>query len=88
MKIILAMILSMSIVFGTVDINKASAKELQGLKGIGVKKASAIIIYRKDNCFKNIYELSNVKGISTKTINKNIDNLEVSKCGNGNFKSQ
>ena len=88
MKIILAMILSMSIVFGTVDINKASAKELQVLKGIGIKKASAIISYRKDNCFKSIYELSNVKGISTKTMNKNIGNLEVSKCGNGNFNSQ
>ena len=80
MKFITMILLGITLAFGAVDINKADAKELQTLNGIGAKKAELIIDYRKNNCFKTIDALAGVKGISTKTINKNRDNLMVSEC--------
>lgn len=50
-----------------ININTASAAELSTLKGIGEKKALAIIKYREKNgAFNNIDELSHVKGIGLK----------------------
>jgi competence protein ComEA len=80
MKILAMIVLGMSLLFGAVDINSASKKELSGLSGIGPKKAEAIIKYRDKNCFKNLNELTNVKGIGKKTIQKNKKNLKVGKC--------
>jgi competence protein ComEA len=53
-----------------VNINTASAKELQQLPSIGVKRAQAIIAYRTKHHFGSIYELTNIKGIGRKTIAK------------------
>jgi len=81
MKIITLLLLSISFLFANIDINHADAKELTALKGIGAKKAQAIISYRKEHkCFKNINELVKVKGISTKTLEKNKSNLTATKC--------
>lgn len=80
MKFITMILLGVTLAFGAVDINKANATELQTLNGVGAKKADAIIAYRKDNCFKNVNALAGVKGISTKTIEKNRKNLKASKC--------
>jgi competence protein ComEA len=53
------------------DINKASANELISLKGVGAKKAQAIVDYRKQNGrFKSVADLAKVKGISTKMLGK------------------
>ena len=52
---------------GKVNINTATVEELKTLKGIGEKKAEAIIEYRKKNgSFKNKEELMNVRGIGKK----------------------
>ena len=81
MKIITLLLLAMSFLFANVDINHATAKELATLKGIGVKKAQTIVTYRKEHkCFKNIEELVKVKGISTKTLEKNRTKLTATKC--------
>ena len=80
MKILAIIILSIGLLFGAVDINTADKKELMSLNGIGAKKAEAIIKHRKENCFKNVNSLSIIKGIGNKTIEKNRDNLEASKC--------
>lgn len=59
-----------------ISINQASAAELQQLKGVGEKKAQAIIRYREQNGrFNQISELQNVKGIGAKFIEKNRDQL-------------
>ena len=55
-----------------VNINKASFKDLMASKGIGEKKAMAIVKYRNSiGKFKNIEQLLEVKGIGEKFIEKN-----------------
>lgn len=50
---------------GVVNINTASALELQTLSGIGEAKATAIVEYREQNgTFETLDELLNVDGIS------------------------
>lgn len=80
MKFLLVMVLGLSLLFGVVDINTASKKELSGLSGVGATKADAIIAYRDANCFKNVKELAKVKGIGNKTVEKNMSNLSASPC--------
>ncbi|MDQ3194889.1 MAG: helix-hairpin-helix domain-containing protein [Pseudomonadota bacterium] len=54
-----------------VDINTASQKELEGVKGIGPVKAKAIIDYRnKNGAFKSVEDLANVKGMDAKSVGK------------------
>jgi len=54
-----------------VNINTASAAELQSLPGIGPSFASRIISYRQDHQgFDNIEEIKNVAGIGEKTFLK------------------
>lgn len=56
-----------------VDINRASASELsEGLKGIGAKKAQAIIEYRNEHgAFRSLRDLEQVKGIGPVLVKKN-----------------
>ena len=67
--------------WAAVDINIASEPELAtALKGVGIKKAKAIVDYRKlHGRFKSIDELAAVKGISSKTIEKNRQNITLTK---------
>ncbi len=60
-----------------VNINSASADQLaSNLKGVGLKKAQAIIDYRKEyGNFKSINELTAVKGIGEKTVAKNREKI-------------
>ncbi len=64
--LILALVWSL---MASVNINKADKEELMSLKGIGEKKAAAIIDYRtKHGKFKSIDELTHVKGIGEKMV--------------------
>ena len=56
-----------------VNINMASAEEIaDGLDGIGISKAQAIIEYRNlSGSFRTVDELVNVKGIGPKIVEKN-----------------
>ncbi len=80
MKILAILVLGFSLMFGAVDINSASVKELTSLKGIGTKKAEAILSYRKAHCFKNVDEITKVKGIGKKFLQKNRANLKTGAC--------
>lgn len=57
----------------SVNLNKAGAKEIaKTLKGIGIKKAKAIVEYReKHGDFQSVEELASVKGIGVAIIAKN-----------------
>ncbi len=80
MKLFTLLVFCVAVLFGAVDINTADKKELTGLNGIGDKKAEAIIAYRDTKCFGSIDELTKVKGIGKKIVEKNKDNLTASKC--------
>jgi competence protein ComEA len=80
MKILAVILLGVTLLFGAVDINKASKSELMSLKGVGSKRADAIIEHRKTKCFKSVAGLTHVKGIGPKFIEKNRKNLKAGKC--------
>lgn len=63
-----------------VNINTAGIKALaDNINGIGPKKAEAIVAYRKaKGPFKSVEELSNVKGVGLKLIEKNKEDLYIS----------
>jgi|GEM_PF-254083 len=64
---------------GPVNINTATAAELAAaIKGVGDKKAAAIVAYRNEHgSFKSVDELKNVPGIGDKTVEANRSNLMV-----------
>jgi len=69
-KVFFMLMFLITSLFATIDINKATLKELMTLPGIGKVKAQAIIKYRQKHPFKNIDDLKNVKGIGPKLFNK------------------
>ena len=76
--LVAVMLLSGGLVWaGNVNINTADAATLaDGLNGVGIKKAQAIVDYRKQHgAFKTVNDLSKVKGINDKLIEKNKDNI-------------
>jgi competence protein ComEA len=75
----LAMLVSMQVYAGPVDINTAGASILAGaIDGVGEKKAATIVAYRDAHGpFNSVDELSNVKGIGAVTVDKNRHNLMV-----------
>ncbi|TKB45907.1 ComEA family DNA-binding protein [Thalassotalea mangrovi] len=65
-------------VMATVDLNKADVSQLQAIKGLGAKKAQAIIDYREANGpFTDVKQLLNVKGIGEKFLMKNAKLLRI-----------
>ncbi len=56
-----------------VNVNQASASQIAaGLKGVGLKTATAIVAYRKANGpFKTADSLMSVKGVGRRTLVKN-----------------
>lgn len=59
--------------FAAVNVNKADAAKIaEELKGIGISKATAIVAYRTQHGpFKTVEQLTKVKGIGLKTVEKN-----------------
>ena len=63
---------------GKVDINTATLAELTSLKGIGGKKAQAIVDYReKQGKFTSVDQLVDVNGIGPATLEANRDMIIV-----------
>lgn len=80
MKILLLFLFSINILFAVVDLNSADQKELITLNGIGAKKAEKILLFRKSHCFKTLDEITKVKGIGKKTLEKNRARMSVGAC--------
>ena len=70
---LLLLFASFGVFAGPVDINTADANTLAAeLNGIGASKAEAIVAYREANGpFKRLEDLVRVKGVGTKTLEKN-----------------
>ncbi len=65
---------------GQVNINTADAQTLASeLSGVGLSKAKAIVEYReKHGPFRNADDLSLVKGIGERTVDRNRADIQVS----------
>jgi len=75
----LAFAVSSFVYAGPVDINVADVQTLaKNIKGVGLKKAQAIVAYREEHgLFSQVEELTKVKGIGRKLVDKNRDSLFV-----------
>jgi competence protein ComEA len=81
MKLLSLLLVGFSLSFGAVDINKADKQELMSIKGVGKAKADAIVEYRnKNNCFKNIEQIKEVKGFGGKFLENNKGKIVASEC--------
>lgn len=81
--LIMASVIAFSIgpAWAAVDINTATAAQLESVNGIGPKKAEAIVEYRKKNGpFKSVDDLENVKGLGKASIDKMRGELTVGKA--------
>ena len=65
---------------GQVNINTADAATIAAeLNGVGLSKAKAIVEYRtKHGPFRSVDDLSLVKGIGERTVDKNRSDIQVS----------
>ena len=65
---------------GQVNINTADAETISAeLNGIGLTKAKAIVEYRKKHGpFRSVEDLSLVKGIGERTVDRNRPDIKVS----------
>ncbi len=84
-KLFLALIFT-SVSLFAMNFQSASKEDLMSIKGIGEKKAAAIIKYRKKNKIRNASDLENVPGIGKEIANnakrgiKNGDKKSVKKA--------
>jgi competence protein ComEA len=61
-----------------ININTATVETLASLNGVGETKAQAIVAYRSENGpFQSAGDLSEVKGIGERTLEKNADRLTI-----------
>ncbi|NJN48245.1 MAG: helix-hairpin-helix domain-containing protein [Candidatus Competibacteraceae bacterium] len=76
--VLLFSLLTLTATAQTIDLNTATAEELATLDGVGATKAAAIVQYREMNGpFSSVDDLTKVKGIGDKTLEKNRSNLTV-----------
>jgi competence protein ComEA len=80
-KILFLMALSVSFLFSAINLQSASKDELMCIKGIGAKKAEAIIKYRKANKLKSADDLKDIKGFGAGLIAKVKKGEKTVKCG-------
>jgi len=67
-KIVITLMLGVSFMLATINLQTASKTELMSIKGIGPVKADQIIEYRKTNKIKNPSDLQNIKGFGPSII--------------------
>ena len=79
-KILLAMTITVSFLFSAINLQTASKNELMCIKGIGAKKAEAIIAYRKSNKLKSPDDLLKIKGFGKALISKVKNGEKTIKC--------
>ena len=79
-KILFFMVLSISFLF-SINVQTASKDDLMCIKGIGEKKANAIIKYRKSHKLKSADDLMDVKGFGKGIIANVKKNTKSVACG-------
>ena len=80
-KILLALCLLIpTLLFAeTININTADKESLMSaIKGVGEKRAEAIIAYREEHgSFKSLEELADVKGVGPSIVEANMESISV-----------
>lgn len=67
-----------SVNISVIDINQAESHDFLSLKGVGVKKAQAIVTYRENNGpFSKIDDLLKVQGIGKHVLAENKSRLKI-----------
>jgi len=79
-KILFMMGVSFSSLWASIDFQTAPKEKLMCIKGIGEKKAEAIIEYRKTNKIKTIQDVDNVKGIGPALMANITSNVLSKRC--------
>lgn len=77
-KTLLGLLLFISMMFAQVDLNMATKSELMEIKGIGSKKADAIIDYRKTNKINSADDLKNIKGFGQGIVSNVKNDVKIS----------
>ncbi|MBP7769807.1 MAG: helix-hairpin-helix domain-containing protein [Aliarcobacter sp.] len=67
-KIIGILMLFVSFIFASINLQTATKNELMSIKGVGDKKADQIIEYRKTNEIKSAEDLKNIKGFGNSIV--------------------
>ena len=80
MKILLLLFIVTNMLFGAVNINTATLKELMTLEDIDEKKAKRIIKHRKKKCFRTVKELTKIRCICKSTLKKNSGKISDTGC--------
>ncbi len=75
--LVVALFMAGPLAASPININQANAQQIaENLKGVGIKKAQAIVQYReKIGGFQTQNQLLNVKGIGAATLEKNEGNI-------------
>jgi comEA protein len=71
-----------------IDLNSATASELESLPGVGPAKAQAILAHRETAPFKSTEELIDVKGIGEKLFAQLKDRVTVSGAANAGARAK
>ena len=71
-KIVALLMLCISFIFASINLQTATKDELMSIKGVGDKKADQIIEYRKTNKIESAEDLKNIKGFG----NSIVSNIE------------
>ena len=75
------MALSISFLFSAINLQTATKDELMCIKGIGEKKAMAIITHRKSNKINSVDDLIELKGFGKGIITSIKKEIKTVKCG-------
>lgn len=79
-KILFFMVISISFLF-SINVQTASKDELMCIKGIGDKKADAILTYRKSTKLKSAEDLAEIKGFGKVLVSNVKNNIKSVACG-------
>ena len=80
-KIFFFMAMSISLLFSAINVQTASKKELMCIKGIGEKKAEAILKYRKSHKLKSAEDLMELKGFGKVLVSNMKKDIKSVACG-------